>query len=58
MKTAIIQQRGRNTAGHSMVRVICPTCDRGHWLPADQPITSCPRRPKSARYTITMKGTR
>ena len=24
-----------------------------HWLPADQAIASCPRRPKSARFTVT-----
>jgi hypothetical protein len=58
MKTAIVKQRGRNNHGDRILNIVCPVCDHRHWMHADPPITSCPRRPKSPRFTITTEGTK
>jgi hypothetical protein len=50
MKTATIRQRGRNTAGQHMVRILWPTCDRGTGYPQTRrspPAHADPRAPAS-----------
>ena len=46
MKTATIRQRGRNTAGQHMVRILWPTCDRGTGYPQTRRSPPARRRPE------------
>ena len=49
MKRAKIVAHRQGANGHRLVGIVCPVCQRRHWLP-DQPTGRCPRRP--GRFTI------
>ena len=49
MRPAQIRQRRTLADGRRLVNVVCPVCDRRHWLPASG-VGKCPRRP--GRFTI------
>ena len=49
MKSAIVRQRRTLGDGRRFVNVVCPVCDRRHWLPATD-TGRCPRKP--GRFTI------
>ena len=49
MKSGIVRQRRTLGDGRRFVNVVCPVCDRRHWLPATD-TGRCPRKP--GRFTI------
>jgi hypothetical protein len=44
MKRAVIRQRRTDRDGRRLINIVCPVCDRRHWLP-DAAAGDCPRRP-------------
>ena len=49
IKTAQVRQRRTLADGRRLVNIVCPICDRRHWIQASGS-GKCPRRP--GRFTI------
>ena len=55
-KRAIIRERRTLADGRRFVNVICPLCDRRHWIPADDDTGRCPRRLGGFTISADKKG--
>jgi hypothetical protein len=54
-KPARIRQRRTLADGRKLINVVCPLCDRQHWM-READVGDCPRRP--GRFTIASDAVR
>ena len=55
MKPARIRHRRTLADGRKLLNIVCPLCDRQHWI-RDASVGDCPRRP--GRFTIATDAVR
>jgi hypothetical protein len=56
MNRAQIRQRRTDHTGRQLVNVVCPVCDRRHWMPDDD-TGCCTRKPGTFTITTTQRRT-
>ena len=53
MKSAVVKRRRTDPAGRKQINIVCPTCNKRHWIHVAD-TAQCPRRTSSSPFMIRL----